>query len=114
MTVHQTYIVVCSFSELDRCHILKSEHITIGLGTDDHILIIGHVLVAATVLQHISECVLGLGSEGSCRGLEVLLREHCRDVGRHKVVLRHLSWIQPDTERVVTASYVHLADSGDT
>ena len=113
MAVHQTYIVIASLSKLDAGHILESQHRTVAFGTDDHVLVVCHVLIASPVFEHIAECVLRLGSKGSCRSLEVLLCEHCRYVRRHQAILAHLARVEPYTERIVTASHVYLSDSGD-
>ena len=113
MAVHQTYIVIAPLSELDAGHILEPQHRTVAFRTDDHVFVVGHVLIASPVFEHIAECVLRFGSEGSCRSLEILLCEHCRYVRRHQAILAHLARIEPYTERIVAASYVDLADSCD-
>ena len=114
MSVHQTYIIVASFTEFDCSYILEPQHSTVAFRTDDHILIVGDVLVTSAIFQHISEGVLRFRSEGSGRSFKVLLGQYCRNVRRHKPVFAHLSRIEPDTERVISSSYVHLTDTGDT
>ena len=114
MAVHQTYIVITPLSELDACHILESQHSTVAFRTDDHVFVVGNVLIASPVFEHIAECVLRLSSEGSGRSLEVLLCEHCRYVRRHQAILAHLARVEPYTERIVAASHIDLADSCDT
>ena len=53
-------------------HILQAQHTAVGQGLDDHILVVAFLLVAASVLQHILEGILGIGTQGSRRCLDVL------------------------------------------
>ena len=113
MTVHHTDVVVAALSELDGCYVLEPEYGTVAFCTDDHVLVVGHVLISSAVFEHISECVRRFGAEGSGRGFEVLLREHGRYVGRHEAVFGHLARVEPYSEGVVTSAHVDFADSRD-
>ena len=114
MAVDHSDIVIAPFSELDLCYVLEPEDGTVAFCADDHVLVVGHLLVASAIFEDIAEGVVRLCSECSCRRLEVLLRQDCRDVGRHEVILRHLARIEPYSERIVAASHIDLSDSGDT
>ena len=76
MTVYQTYIIVGPLSELYACHILEPEDSTVAFRTDDHILVVSHILISSAIFQYISECILRFCSECSGRCLKVLLCEH--------------------------------------
>ena len=114
MSVYKADVVICPFSKFDGGYILESEYCTVAFGTDDHILVVCHILIASAVFEHISECVLGFCSQSSGRCFEVLLGEYVGDVGRHESVFRHLSRIKPYAERVVSTSDFDFSDSCDT
>ena len=72
MTVHSAGVVIAPLSELNGCNILQTEYCTVAFCADDHIFIVGHILVASTVLKYVSECVFRFCTKGSGRGLKVL------------------------------------------
>ena len=113
MAVDHSDIVITAFSEFDRCHVAKSEYGTVAFCADDHVLVVGHILISSAVFEHISECVRRFGTEGSGRGFEVLLCEHGRYVGRHEAVFGHLARVEPYSEGVVTSAHIDFADSRD-
>ena len=114
MSVNLSDIFITLYAEFNGSHILQTENASVAVGTDDHVLIVWNLLISSSVFEYIAEGVLRLHSECSCRGFNVLLIEDCLDVGRHQVVFRHLSRIQPDTERVVRSAHIDFSDSCDT
>ena len=72
MSVHQTDVVICPFSQFYVRNILEPEHGTVALSPDDHILIVGYVFVASSVFEHISESVYRFCTKSSGRCFEVL------------------------------------------
>ena len=57
MTVHQTHVVVTHLSEFYGGYVLEPQHCTVAFRADDHVLVIGHVLVTSAILQHVAESV---------------------------------------------------------
>ena len=76
MSVHHTDVVVASFSQFYCSYIPQAEHGTVCFSTDDHVLIVGHVLVASAVFQYISESIFGFGAQSTRRSFEILFSQH--------------------------------------
>ena len=111
MTVHLSDIVIAPFSKFYGRYILKAQHGTVAFRADDHVFIVGDILISTPVFQDIAECVFRFCSECSGRGFEVLLGKYRRNVRRHETVFAHLSRIEPYTERIITTAYIDLTDS---
>ena len=114
MAVYHTHIVITSLSKLDVCYILVSQASTVAFGADHHVLVVRHVLVTSAILEHIAERVVGLSSQRTGRCFKVLFGKYGRDVRRHELIFSHLSRIHPDTEGIVSSSYVNFTYSGNS
>ena len=97
------------YAEFDTSHVFEPQHTAVGQRLDDHVLIIMLFFIAATILQDILESVLRIGSKRASRGLDVLLRKHIINVGRHETIRCHLERIEPNAHTIAGAPDVHLA-----
>ncbi len=82
-------------------HVLDAHGVTLAVAGDDHIGKLFRRLQTALVAYGVLILVAARLAELTRSGLDVLLRQHRRDVGRHQAVVLHLDWVEPNTHSIV-------------
>ena len=101
MTICLALEAVAYTAKLHRCHVFQIEDVAVFVGADDNLVKLFWSNQTSAVAHHILECRSAVFTELTRSSLDVLVGESRTYIGRHKVVLCHGVWLEPDTHRVV-------------